>query len=218
LVPTANDQPPGGGAAATVVLRSDLAPGLAVAINAAHAAGGLLPLWSPPALPPAGASVTLDPLLHLGRAVLVAPAAATVDPHTDPIVLGKPASEPGGGYRLALRTNANAPGASTEDWVCLAWDEPSSGYTAQTVTGASLLPLETVLAGSHLIVVRSTDPPTGRADRAWAQLTAADGLVPGMSRLGDELALVYPPRTIAASALAPVVSWVWNGTRFAPAP
>jgi hypothetical protein len=37
-----------------------------------------------------------------------------------------------------------------------------------------------------------------------------------VTRLGDELALVYSAAQITGSALAPLADWTWDGTRFAP--
>jgi len=216
LVPVANDR---GGTAAvpvTVSMRSDLVAGLSAALDAVHAAGGLLPLWSPSALPPAGAPLALDLLVYLGRAVLIAPTVTLLDPQTDAVVLGRAASDPGTGDRLAVRAAPGTPEASTEDWSCLFWDEVSGSYGTQTVSGASMLPIETALAGSGLTAVQIPAAPTGRADLSWARLAALAGLVPSVSRLGDELALAYPAAQISSSALAPLADWIWDGTRFAP--
>jgi hypothetical protein len=215
LVPIANDR--GGGAVpVTVSLRSDMVAGLAVALDAVHRAGGLLPLWSPSALPPAGTTVALDLLVYLGRAVLIAPTVTLVDPQSDPVVLGRAASDPGTGYRLAVRVNTGSPGASTEDWACLLRDQTSDTFVTQTVTGASMLPIETALAGSGLSAAQIPAAPTDRADRSWARLAALGGLIPLVTRLGDELALVYPATQISGSALAPLADRTWDGTRFAP--
>jgi hypothetical protein len=215
LVPMANDR--GGDAVpVTVSLRSDMVAGLAVALDAVHRAGGLLPLWSPSALPPAGSTVALDLLVYLGRAVLIAPTVTLVDPQSDPVVLGRAASDPGTGYRLAVRVNAGTPGASTEDWTCLLGDQTSGTFVTQTVTGASMLPIETALAGSGLSAAQVPTAPIDRADLSWARLAALGGLIPSVTRLGDELALVYPAAQITGSALAPLADWTWDGTRFAP--
>jgi hypothetical protein len=217
LTPIANDQPVGATwLTTTVVMRSDLAAGLAAALHTVHAAGGLLPLWSPPALPAAGAPMLQDTLLYLGRAMLAAPTATTVDPQTDAVVLGRAASDSGTGFRLAIRVSSGTPDASTEDWTCLMWDDVGSAFTEQVVTGATLLPIETVLTGSGLSAVRPITVPSGRGDLSWARLAALGGLLPGVTRLGDELALVYTDRQIAASAIATMVNWIWDGTSFTP--
>ncbi|HEX9072017.1 MAG TPA: hypothetical protein VF852_08720, partial [Pseudolabrys sp.] len=48
------------------------------------------------------------------------------------------------------------------------------------------------------------------------RLVNQTGLLRGQTRLGDELRLLYPPATIMASALAEMMSWIWNGTTFVP--
>lgn len=217
LTPVANDRPPDGTAVPlTVSLRSDLVAGLSAALDTAHAAGGLLPLWSAPALPPIGTPVLLDLLLYLGRAVLVAPTATLADPQTDAVVLGRAASDPGTGFRLAARVSAGTAGGNTEDWTCLARDPVGAAFVEQIVTGATMLPIETVLAGSGLAAVQMAGPPARLDDLSWARVAALGGLIPAVTRLGDELALVYPDSVIRGSALATMTSWIWDGTRFAP--
>jgi hypothetical protein len=216
LVPVANDRAGSAAVPLTVSMRSDLVAGLAVALDAVHGAGGLLPLWSPSALPPAGTAVPLDLLVYLGRAVLIAPTVTLVDPQTDPVVLGRAASDTGIGYRLAVRVDADTPDASTEDWTCLFWDPTSGAFGTQAVTGASMLPIESALSASGLTATQISAAPTDQADLSWARLAAIGGLIPSVTRLGDELALVYPAAQISSSALAPLVGWTWDGTRFAP--
>jgi hypothetical protein len=42
------------------------------------------------------------------------------------------------------------------------------------------------------------------------------GLVRDETRLGQELALLYPIVAIMTSALVAQLSWIWNGTTFVP--
>ena len=219
LTALANDRPAGDAGAAvpaTVTLRSDLAPALTAVRDGLHAAGGLLPLLTPAALPPAGASVPFDLLAYLGRAALVAPTAATVAPDADPVVLGHPAASAGEGFRLAVRVQAGTSGADTADWTCLFFDPVAGAFGQTTVSGAALLPLDAVLAGSGLVAPAPGPAPLVRADLGWARIAVPAGLVPGVTRFGDELALVRRASEIGASALATMVDWTWNGTRFAP--
>ena len=58
--------------------------------------------------------------------------------------------------------------------------------------------------------------PATPTDSTWARLTNITGLVAGSTSYGNELALFYSPSVIAASALAPALGFVWNGTGFAP--
>jgi hypothetical protein len=47
------------------------------------------------------------------------------------------------------------------------------------------------------------------------RLVNITGLVRGPTQLGDEL-LLYSRPVVMASALAGVLSWIWNGTAFVP--
>jgi hypothetical protein len=219
LTALANDRPAGDAGAtvpATVTLRSDLAPALTAVLDSLHAAGGLLPLLTPAALPPAGTTVPFDLLTYLGRAALVAPTAATVAPATDPVVLGHPAAAAGDPFRLAVRVQAGTTGADTGDWTCLFFDQVAGAFGQTTVSGAALLPLDAVLSGSGLQAPAPGPAPAGRGDLTWARIAAPAGLVPGVTRFGDELGLVRRASEISASALATMVDWTWNGSRFVP--
>lgn len=56
--------------------------------------------------------------------------------------------------------------------------------------------------------------PANSAQAGWATLTNITGLTAGVTRLGDELSLLYSAESIAGSAFASVVDWVWNGMAF----
>lgn len=56
--------------------------------------------------------------------------------------------------------------------------------------------------------------PASRGDYTWARLTASVGLVPGASRLGDELALLWTSGQIAQSVYAAHADAFWDGTAF----
>jgi hypothetical protein len=58
--------------------------------------------------------------------------------------------------------------------------------------------------------------PTGRSDLAWTRLINAAGLLPGITRLRDELRLLYAADQITNSPFGAQVDWVWNGTAFVP--
>jgi hypothetical protein len=49
----------------------------------------------------------------------------------------------------------------------------------------------------------------------WARFTNVTGLVAGVTRLGDELSLLYATNEVAASVFAGQLHWKWNGTAFA---
>jgi hypothetical protein len=227
LVPVANDRPPGtagSGVTASVLVRADLAGGLCSAMQSIHAAGGILPLWSPPpALPPAApaapgvaGAVVPDPLLYLGRALWVAPSAALIDPETDPVVVGRTTTDPGTGYRLALRVNSGTPDAPPADWTALQWDQGSGAMVDRHLGTEVLLALDQMLAAAGYATPSSIDRPQSRTDYAWARLVNAAGLLPGVTSLYDELSLAYPAATIASSVFAAMADWIWDGTAFSP--
>lgn len=221
LTAVANHRPSGAAGAGvplSVGVREDLAPSLVAALVDIQAAGGLLPLWSPPPALPApsgGTGAPPDPLPHLGRQVWVAPSAATNDPENDPVVLGRAASDAAPGYRLGIRVADGTPGATTEQWTGLAWDPVGRGFVERDLGSVPMLPVETALAATVFVARRVPVAPAGRGDYGWAVLTATAGLLPGASRLGDELALVWSGDDIAASAYAPHVDALWDGRRFA---
>jgi len=223
LIAISNDRPAGPGGAAvplTVSVRADFADPLRAALSRVHAAGGLLPLWSPPAvlLPraPGQPPATLpDPLLALGRELWVAPTTALVDPTSDPVVLGRTATDPGTGFRLALRVNAGTPGADPADWMALQWDQIAGVVIDHHLGTIPLLPLETALGPSGFMPTYPATRPGSRSDYAWAKLTNTAGLVTGISRLSEELSLVHPAAAIAASVFADSLGSIWDGTAFA---
>lgn len=224
LVAVANDRPSGGSGSsvsAAVYVRTDLAEGLISAQNGIHAAGGILPLWSPPptlpaASPGAAGAAVPDPLLYLGRTLWIAPAAALIDPDTDPVVVGRTAADPGTGYRLAVRVNSNTPGAPPADWTALQWDQGSGATVDLHLGTAELLALDQALAPAGYAPPSSIDRPQSRTDYTWARLVNAAGLLPGVTRLYDELSLVYPAATIASSVFAVMADWAWDGIAFSP--
>lgn len=224
LVAVANDRPNGPAGipvAATVSVRGDFAPAVESMLASVHAAGGLLPLWSPPPVlplrtPGTAPQIVPDPMLHLGRALWVAPTAALVDPVNDPVIVGRAASDTDPGFRTALRVNAGTPGAPEADWTALRWDPGSKTFVDHHLGPSKLLPIETALAPAGFTPAAIPARPTVPTDYAWARLTNVTGLIPGLTRLGEELSLVHPPSTIASSVFAGMLGAVWDGVRFAP--
>ena len=212
-----NQRPDGVAGAAVplaVQVRQDLAPTLVAALSDLKAAGGSLPLWSPPsALPPRG-SPARSPLPFLGREIEVAPSVVGIDAEHDPVVLGRTTADAEPGYRLALRVAPGTAGATTATWTGLQWDEAGGAYVEHALGDVELLPIETVLAPTAFAAHRTAPAPSGRDDRAWARLTAVGGLVPGSSTLGEELALLWAKEQIASSAFTGRLSATWSGTAF----
>ncbi len=221
LTALVNDRPTGPAGVSVplaVSVRSDLATALSTAVANLHAVSGLLPLWSPPVALPAATSATTsppDPMPYLGREVWLAPTAALTDPATDPIVLGRAATDTTPGYRVGVRVADGTPGATTLDWTALVFDVIGNGFVERAIGQTSLLPVETALLATPFSTHPIAAAPASRGDYTWARLTATVGLVPGASRLGDELALVWTSGQITQSAYAAHVDAVWDGTTFA---
>ena len=81
---------------------------------------------------------------------------------------------------------------------------------------ADLLRLDQMLAAAGYAPPSSIARPQSRTDYAWARLVNATGLLPGVTRLYDELSLAYPAATIASSIFAAMADWIWDGTAFSP--
>lgn len=220
LTAVANQRPAGPGGDAvplSVAVREDLAAPLTAALTDLASHGGMLPLWAPAAALPApsgGTGAPPDPLPYLGRSVWVAPTVVTAAPETDPVVLGRSESDVSPGYRIGVRVTDGTPGSVTEQWTALAWDAVGGGFVERDLGDVPMMPLETVLAPTAFRGRRVPVAPVGRADYAFARLTAVAGLVPGVSRLGDELALVWSGEDIRQSAYAAHLDSVWDGSTF----
>jgi hypothetical protein len=165
----------------------------------------------PPGAP--GAAMPPDPLLYLGRVLTLAPAAALGAPATDPLALIRAA---GGSAPFAVAANAIGPATSPvapANYDALQCNAASCSTVS--LTGALFVPLAPVLAGAGFYQNSPPPQPANSVDVTWTRFTNVTGLVPGVTRLGDELALLYDAGTIARSAFAAVRNAVWNGTTFA---
>ena len=216
-----NDRPTGPAATTVpiaITVRSDLAPALQSILDQVHADGGVLPLWSPPpVLPPATSVSTLpaDVLFYLGRQLWLAPTAAlpirpptrwcsVEPPPTSALVTGS-----------AFDSVRLLPAAPPLDWSGLVFDAVSNTFVSRELGVIGLLPLETVLTGSPFAAQQIAAAPASRADTAWAKLTAVAGLLPGVTTLGAELALIWTPDQLATSAFAAHLDAIWDGSTFA---
>ncbi len=220
LTRIANDRLPsplGDAVPLSVGVRADLAAPLVATVANVRSWGGHLPLWSPPTALPAptgGTGPAPDPLPYLGREVWVAPTTATVDPATDPIVLGRASTDLTAGYRIGIRVADGTAGAPKLDWVGLKWDAIGNAFVETAIGATSLLPIDTALVATPFHAQPIAAAPTGRGDYTWARLVAPAGLLPGVSRLGDELALLWTADQVAESAYATHLDAIWDGTAF----
>lgn len=219
MVSVPNDRPTGTFQSTlplSVLVRSDFVGAFQTTVTALHAQGATLPCTAPTtsSLPPGGPGTTVpaDLLSCVGRVLMLAPAAALVAPATDPIVLARPSGS--GTFALAV----NATGATPASYDVLA----ISGNSIVTQTLSLPLVMLTAATGTTSLASAGFYSPTpfpapaSPTDVAWARLANITGLVAGSTRYGDELALLFPPSVISASALAPALGYTWDGTRFAP--
>jgi hypothetical protein len=211
-----NDRPAGAAAVTAptnVLVRADLATGIIAAKTALHAFGAVLPLWAPP-VPPTllGSS---DPLTVLGRRLHVLPTAALSAPATDSIVVAR---DHDGLPALAVMARPDAAAAPTAaladvDAEAVAFDAATGAPVTVQLGLVKLVGVAPLLAANGWLSSVAA-APASRSDLAWAQLSCVAGLVPGVTRLRDELELLYPAESIADSSFAQRVDQVWNGTEF----
>jgi len=209
-----NDRPAGPSQAAmplAVTVRSDFASFLQTQLQTLHNQGCMLPMQAQPtSLPPSapGTVAPSDPLPYLGRALDLFVGAALVDPTTDPLVLVQ--NSGGTGIQvMAFTTNAAVVPPAT--FTAYKW--AAGAMTTVSVT-ESLVAIAPLLANAGFYP-SSTAIPTALTPAPWAHFTNITGLVAGVTKLGDELSLLYSWNSITNSVFASELSWVWNGTQFA---
>jgi len=220
MVSVTNDRPSGVAQPSlplSVQVRSDFVGGLLDALKLLHAQNATMPFAGPTSLTlPAGgpaSSLPADPLLYLGRVLMLAPAAALQAAASDPLVLARKAGTTGA---FDIMANVLSPGGVAV---------PPDNYEALQIAGTSitkvplnntsLVKLAPLLAGAGFYPAAPLPVPASAADIAWTRLANVTGLIAGTTTLGDELALLYTPSLIAASAFAAALGYRWNGTNFA---
>jgi IPT/TIG domain len=220
MVSVTNDRPAGAAQPTiplTFLVRSDFVSAVKAAIAAVHSYGATMPFASasvlqlPPALP--GAAPPADVLKYLGRELSLAPAAALVAPQTDPlaIIRATGSTDPWQIAANVLSATSNAVTPGNYDAVKCT---PTTSSTV-SLTGASFVPLAPILATAGFYPASPLPLPNNSTQIAWATFTNISGLTAGVSRLGDELSLLYNAETISSSSLAAVIDWVWNGSAYA---
>jgi hypothetical protein len=220
MVDITNDRPAGPAQPTiplAVLVRSDFVSGVKAAMGSVHQYGATVPFASPPVLqlPMAtpGMALPAGVLRYLGRELDLAPAAALAAPASDPLAIVRPTGSPGPWHiaaRVLTAAPATVPPADYDAIQCT----PTSSTTVK-LTHASLVPVQPVLASAGFYPASPLPLPANSTDTAWAAFTNITGLVAGVTRLGDELSLLYSAETIAGSVFAPVLDWVWNGSAFA---
>jgi hypothetical protein len=219
LVSSPNDRPVGPSQPAIPLefwVRSDFAEALQDALADLHDQGCALPLLTQlPVLPPAspGATPPSNVLPFLGRALNIVPGTALRDHTTDPIVLARAQGTTDPFRAMARVLSAGSVAVAPANWDALECDDTSCAPVA--VNNAQYVPLEPALASAGFYPEAPPPQPAALASVAWAQFTNVTGLVAGVTRLGDELALLYSTADMNGSVFGPRLHWVWDGTAFA---
>jgi hypothetical protein len=200
----------------TILVRSDFVAGVQAAFKTLHSYGATLPLTSPSVitLPPGGtgSAAPANILFYLGRSLMIAPPAALLNPAADPIAL---VQSPNSAAAFVLAARALNPGtfAVTPVDVNAVQCTPSS-QTLTQIDQAPLVPLAPILAAAGYYSPSPLPVPANNTVQTWAQFTNITGLVSGVTRLGDELSLLYRQDQIVNSVFAAMLTWTWNGMGF----
>jgi hypothetical protein len=201
----------------TILVRSDFVAGVQAAFKQLHGYGATLPLTSPSVitLPAGGTGTTAPPniLLYLGRTLTIAPNAALINPAADPIAIIQSSSGPAAFQLVARALNPGTfvvPPVDANAVQCT----PTS-QTLTQINQAPLVPLAPILAAAGYYSPSPLPVPANSTIKTWAQFTNITGLVPGVTRLGDELSLLYRQDQIVNSVFAAMLTWTWNGSTFA---
>ena len=93
--------------------------------------------------------------------------------------------------------------------------------TLNTQTTVQVGPIGTVLlapilAAAGFYPAAPLPVPANSGVPTWSRLANVTGLVAGSTQLGDELSMLFHADQIVNSVFAPMLSWTWNGTTFAP--
>jgi hypothetical protein len=199
-------------------MRSDFIAAFDGALKEIRDRGCALPILSPvrslSQFNSAASSTEKDFLKAIGRTLELMPTTALIDPDADALALARLAA--GGDQQVVARQlDASAPKAgevTAESWIAWKCDNSSC---SETTADRTYLPLNPMLnaAGWHQSATPD-DPTSLREPGNWFRWTNVTGLVPGVTRFGDELRLLYTEAEIVASPLREELDKVWDGTTF----
>ncbi|HJU11831.1 MAG TPA: hypothetical protein VJ728_13190, partial [Candidatus Binataceae bacterium] len=159
-------------------------------------------------------TVSLDPLQHLGRVLTLCTAVALNDPASDPLVLARASGSSDPFQAAANSINAATTAVPAGNYDAL---QVSSGsFQTVSLMGAHLVYLNPVLATAGFYPANPLPQPSSPADTAWAKFTNVTGLIPGKTRLSDEMAMLYSWKEIGASIFSDMTTYVWDGNAFSP--
>jgi hypothetical protein len=218
MVAVSNDRPSVAAQASfplSVLVRSDFVAGVQAAFSTLHGYGAALPLTGPSVvllpLGGTGATIPMPILFYLGRTLMIAPSAALTNPSSDPVAV---VTSDGVNYYTASQVLNPAiyptPPADLDALQCT----PTSSTTIQ-LSQVDFVPIAPFFEVAGYYPPSPLPPPVNSTQTSWAWMTNTTGLVAGVTRLGDDLALLYRPDQIAASAFAAMLNWTWNGRAFA---
>lgn len=201
----------------TILVRSDFVSVVQAALKTLHSYGAMMPLVSPSAIVlPKGGTGAAPPsnvLFYLGRTLTIAPTAALANPAADPIaILSPPAA--GSDYALAARVLKPGTFAVATADVNAVQCTPTS-QTVVPLNQAPFVPLAPIMNSAGFYSSTPFPLPANSTVQTWATFNNIAGLIPGVTRLGDELSLLYRQDQIVNSAFAAILDWTWNGATFA---
>jgi hypothetical protein len=221
FIPMPNDRPMGNAQATfttAITVRSDMADAFAFAMQRVHGFGCALPFYTPPRVLPTatpGQSLQLDLLQILGRVLQVAPGALLAAPATDVVGIARVSSDPSDRWQLVVQEIDGQARVAPASWV--AYEASDTNVATMPPTNRQYMPIASILADAGWYSSLPFVAPTSAvAQGSLPRLINITGLVRGQTRLGDELLLLYSRPTVMASALAGMLSWLWNGTTFVP--
>ncbi len=215
-----NDRPGGAAQPAipiNITIRSDMLDAFQSARQALHNLGCMLPLLTPPRMLPLalpGMQPPDDVLSLLGRTLDVVPATALADPDNDALAVARFPSSPAGSFQLVARELDGATLVAENTWEVQKCDAISC--TVLAAAPHRYQPLAPLLSLAGWYPPQTTALPTTLTNQGnLTRFFNVTGLVNGVTRLGDELSLLYPQSMIVTSSLTTRLTWVWNGTTFA---
>jgi hypothetical protein len=221
FIPMPNDRPPGPAQqtfTTAVSVRSDMADAFALAMQRIRGAGCALPLFTPPRVLPVatpGRILNPDLLLILGRVLQVAPASLLADPTADAVAIARLESDPPTRLQLVVRELDSQARVGSASWV--AYQASDSNVAILPPAARQYLPIAAIVAEAGWYSSQPLVPPASVSEQgSLPRLVNVTGLVRGHTQLGDELLLLYPRTVVMGSALAGLLSWVWNGSAFVP--
>jgi len=219
FVITANDRPECEGQKITPIsisIRSDMILPFRSAMKKIHEAGCALPLMTPKTFLLKQNELMdeiQDFLPYIGREINIPPGTFLVDPAIDPLAIARNDTVASSGFELVARGTDINTKIPEIDWSAYKCDDNSCEILPSSKR--RYLTLAPILASAGWYVRSDFQAPTSINDPgSLGTFINITGLLPGKTRLYDELALLYSPKSIYASIFADKLSWVWNGKTF----